>query len=1738
MTLPVSTTFDLFDWNPRYAAAADGSTDILNVTDGLLAHCVTPYRSVVAYRGGVVLTATAGVSGKSVAEARIDSVNVPNTFTVEFDLEFIRRDFEDYALPRRVTSTARMYVGVAARGGYTVGFLFSYAGIHLACGPDDPRPTLLADSASLLLDAAGAPRMLTIRAAVAGDTGRTTIFIAPTDAAYDDIGGPHLPNLDAKYTLYASKTPDTQADSVLLHVSVGREDDEGDLALKVKSWRLASSRVLPEGKPTTSIVAPFAQLVGEVTNLSAGATVADSITALSYEWNLEQQPAGSKPHVTGGTSALVVLGADGHQVRLTFREATTRANDWRMVLVKGAAGDPLLVTVTDASKRVSVRLETDVDGSVRTRSIDLYRAFTFAGSTGYDAGAAELLACELADTSSDNDAPLYPVDVRFTGGALSTQQSFAFIPDVPGVYLFSLRVGATVLIRDTLTTRYSDKAFATVHGQLSDQLVGHTPTADFIFQYLPDFWDLIPDKNIFSHYWSSVVQAVGAELAALWQNDLSKTISSINRLYQRRWLSYSPRLDVPDSANAVLVTPTIPALPTAESPERTELPYTYSTLLGATRVPTTGTAVSSGASEGSAVPAMVGPAVLFADAHAPVVVSVVAATRSDGVWTVVFSGDQLPYFRLLSERTGGRFVAEDVIEDTTYAARSLEIGDSVRVYDPDTGAASIATVAQIAADNDPHRFRISGVTRAVDGRPCRWEHLRGNGQVRVEQRPHFWVQDLDISAWDLRIGDYAICDISNPITNADATANVPIVAADGNRIFVDWSFLLQSANAASRSIAGDFAEGYTEDIIASVFRPKLRAVITANRLPVTTDLVSIPTLGASPSVTTLVGNFDFTIADERVSVTSLAAGTADFSVPSDGRFTSSVRFAPGLTAESGLPAFSGRGASVVLLPEGLYAGTYHIDRLSGSRLSLTTALPPGQHKFVIPVYSHANPMPEDFWAEVSYFDNWRTIQRNFGVLVGLPRESLTTSAGSVDYLQAVRACWMGFVFGPQIANIQLALQSFFGLPYTPTAGHVVDIAEPTARGEVGRILFLGHDDEVYTFTYPFGAELTVNPATGRVIKGTDPTIPVAERGADWQDGEVTAFLPLVTSVTLDDAVSGSDLLDELGVHSAQRQHTFVARVPLSVVRSTELFPLLRSFISEVKPAYTNCIVIGSLGFHDDVDTTDAVKRTTTLRLADVMYGSRAHAVLTDRWPYENSEADDAALANVWPRAETLARPASTYGEWTAADVTEKYESGYVAGACDNFSGDGSWNSHQKTHHPVNQYDGDLNVTACRLWVPVIVDNQPDREFVSGEEVTVLVDGQVVAGHIWNDSPPVVLHIGAGEHPKIPFGVYSPQNLHPHTYLLLGFDNPNYAERHNYGTEQRLDALAGLAGVVQLLGSQTGATATVSLVPDRATPEYAPYFLLEKVIQSDLMAERAPECRPSLFITTYVPFGGMTQGDLAAEGTAFDYTAYPQYHRQVQTRPYRVLTVNNAQFVPSFGPGLCLADQGLSALPVHWGYVDVGDVEEHPTNLEDFTFEGVGEGQVENLHIGIVVLARKEWHYTHGFVSRSIPCPVLVQSTLDTGTGKLRLEGTGFIAPDYTCSDFSALSADPQSFDGALCGSWVFFQLSGTSVEYAAGAVAFEEGFAAEGARSVLGVDGSVQTSTGHVLVVDPPTALPTGYYDVIVRHYRPYKMHAGGDRNVFIEDTLLSEAYQVSGLTVEGAGAGEALAGTSTAGGG
>jgi hypothetical protein len=163
---------------------------------------------------------------------------------------------------------------------------------------------------------------------------------------------------------------------------------------------------------------------------------------------------------------------------------------------------------------------------------------------------------------------------------------------------------------------------------------------------------------------------------------------------------------------------------------------------------------------------------------------------------------------------------------------------------------------------------------------------------------------------------------------------------------------------------------------------------------------------------------------------------------------------------------------------------------------------------------------------------------------------------------------------------------------------------------------------------------------------------------------------------------------------------------------------------------------------------------------------------------------------------------------------------------------------------------------------------------------------------------------------------------------------------------------------------------------------------------------------------------------------------------------------------------------------------------------------VSHADLENLHIGKRILQVKGWHATHGFEEFFIPAPMIKLATAPAGPLDWRIEGYFFVDVDPTM--VAIPDRDPASFDGTKGGTWVFFRNQQTGTETPADIVLFETGF--NPAKTVLGISGVVQTSTGHVLNVHVAALPAQGWYDIIVRNYRPYVLVPAGPTNFHMDE--------------------------------
>jgi len=126
-----------------------------------------------------------------------------------------------------------------------------------------------------------------------------------------------------------------------------------------------------------------------------------------------------------------------------------------------------------------------------------------------------------------------------TQDALSDETSAVakFIPDIEGIYRFDLRV------RDA--TLASTRSVVLANVLRRDQVKGFVPDASPIWNYLGDTWSLVEERGRIESVWSGLLQVVGAEILRAWQGASSRSLNTVPRSVQRRWLNYDLLLREP-----------------------------------------------------------------------------------------------------------------------------------------------------------------------------------------------------------------------------------------------------------------------------------------------------------------------------------------------------------------------------------------------------------------------------------------------------------------------------------------------------------------------------------------------------------------------------------------------------------------------------------------------------------------------------------------------------------------------------------------------------------------------------------------------------------------------------------------------------------------------------------------------------------------------------------------------------------------------------------------------------------------------------------------------------------------------------------------------------------------------------------------------------------------------------------------------------------------------------------------
>lgn len=404
-----------------------------------------------------------------------------------------------------------------------------------------------------------------------------------------------------------------------------------------------------------------------------------------------------------------------------------------------------------------------------------------------------------------------------------------------------------------------------------------------------------------------------------------------------------------------------------------------------------------------------------------------------------------------------------------------------------------------------------------------------------------------------------------------------------------------------------------------VFHLKPKYIIRNSKIPVDVDLRSIPLLQewiVQPSLSEHDGKIFQVSNDKEFELRRkpiVLNENLDYVIDGEFAFTGTLIINTGSTdveADNAdfLDRSIGPGDIFTIKAPLTLAGDYVIEKvLSNSKIRLTRAIPAfvlgtlasakvslkrkkeGQFlRFVPGLFTSLNPAPARMWAEVSFFDNGQSIEDNFGILVGLTKNTLESVSKSINYRQAVAGLMFAFTRGSAIDKVRLGAQILLGLPFAEHKGIIRSIEtnyrlDLQGNPSLGRLLIEDVDDSgaalgtLRIYTYPIDAPsklagIETNPVTG----------------VEYQVGDtVELFAPLTKGVEIIDYLTNPLDANFSSIAQLQQFHSVRLRANDNIFSLDEL-DLVSGFLKKITPSYVAYSLITASEFADRVDIHDAV----------------------------------------------------------------------------------------------------------------------------------------------------------------------------------------------------------------------------------------------------------------------------------------------------------------------------------------------------------------------------------------------------------------------------------------------------------------------------------------------------------------------------------------------------------------------
>lgn len=456
---------------------------------------------------------------------------------------------------------------------------------------------------------------------------------------------------------------------------------------------------------------------------------------------------------------------------------------------------------------------------------------------------------------------------------------------------------------------------------------------------------------------------------------------------------------------------------------------------------------------------------------------------------------------------------------------------------------------------------------------------------------------------------------------------------------IDGVFITQSgelvlsgtALAYSQSIqSGAFKKAnwnqpLTPDSIISVnpdFQLKPAFILRNKRLPVDADLRSVPTLQewiAQPTITQVDGQLFQTIRGQDFELDHLPVvltENLEYLVDDEFAFVGQMTINTGSALLQVDDAdFVDRsiepGDSFIIDSPITLVGEYIIQEVhSNSEILLNRAVPAyvlgafvtanvtlkrkrtGHFlRFVPGLFTAQKPAPARLWGEVSFFDNNQVIENNFGILVGLTRDTLESVSRDINYRQAVAGLMFAFTSGSEIDSVRLGAQILLGLPFAEHDGIVRSIEtnyrlDASGNPILGRLLIEDIDSTgnplgtLRIYLYP------IDPASDLAGLDTNP-----DTGKPYAVGDTAKlFAPLSKGVEIIDYITNPLDANFSAIAQLQKYHAVRLRANDNIFSLDEL-SLVSDFLRKITPSYISFSLITASEFADVVTIQDLLPIT-------------------------------------------------------------------------------------------------------------------------------------------------------------------------------------------------------------------------------------------------------------------------------------------------------------------------------------------------------------------------------------------------------------------------------------------------------------------------------------------------------------------------------------------------------------------